>query len=133
MTDSNSSELNNSESNTTDSARVEQFKADIAAMNVKTSGKQAIERATSTLGILLMVASLVVGIGSYVKAGGEDNALDQNELIVLGFVCVAMAIIGATLWLRTALVRFWRFWMLRSLYEGQAHLDQVVKAIRERE
>jgi hypothetical protein len=80
-----------------------------------------------------MVASLVVGIGSYVKAGGEDNALDQNELVVLGFVCVAMAIIGATLWLRTALVRFWRFWMLRSLYEGQAHLDQVVKAIRERE
>ena len=133
MTDSNSSELNNSESNTTDSARVEQFKADIAAMNVKTSGKRAVERATSTLGILLMVASLVVGIGSYVKAGGEDNALDQNELVVLGFVCVAMAIIGATLWLRTALVRFWRFWMLRSLYEGQAHLDQVVKAIRERE
>jgi hypothetical protein len=133
MTDSNSSELNNSESNTTDSARVEQFKADIAAMNVKTSGKQAVERATSTLGILLMVASLVLGIGSYVKAGGQENALDQNELIVLGFVCVAMAIIGATLWLRTALVRFWRFWMLRSLYEGQAHLDQVVKAIRERE
>jgi hypothetical protein len=42
-----------------------------------------------------------------------------------------MAVIGAALWIRTALVRFWRFWMLRSLYEGQAHLDEVVKAIRD--
>ncbi len=40
-----------------------------------------------------------------------------------------MAIVGAALWIRTALVQFWRFWMLRSLYEGQAHLDEVVKAI----
>ncbi len=133
MTDSNTTDSNATDSNTTDSARIEQFKADIAALHVKTSGKQAVERATNTLGIVLMIASLVIGIGSYVKVGSQQNALDQNELVVLGFVCVAMAIIGAALWLRTALVRFWRFWMLRSLYEGQAHLDQVVKAIRERD
>ncbi len=128
MTDSN-----NSDSTTNESARIERFKADIAAMHVKTSGKQGIERATNALGIALMIASVAIGIGSYVKAGGQENALDQNELVILGFVCVAMAVIGAALWLRTAIVRFWRFWMLRSLYEGQAHLDEVVKAIRERD
>ena len=112
--------------------RMEQFKQDIADLQVKTSGKAGPEMAASVIGIVLMVASLVVGIGSFVQAGQEDNALDQNELIILGFVCVSMAVIGATLWIRTALVRFWRFWMLRSLYENQAHLDEVVKAIRER-
>lgn len=116
----------------TESDRLEQFKADVAAMKVKTSGKPATERATSSLGIVLMITSLVVGIGSYVQATNAKNVLDQNELIVLGFACVAMAVIGAALWIRTALVRFWRFWMLRSLYEGQAHLDEVVKAIRDR-
>ena len=117
----------------TDPGRKEQFAADVAAMQVKTSGKASAERASSTLGIILMLASLVIGIGSYVTASNETNVLDQNELIILGFVCVTMAIIGAALWIRVALVRFWRFWLLRSLYEGQAHLDEVVKAIRDRD
>ena len=116
----------------TDNDRIEKFKADIAAMQVKTSGNVAAERAASTLGMLLMAAALVIGVGSFVQAGSQDNALDQNELIILGFVCVSMTVIGAALWIRTALVRFWRFWMLRSLYESQAHLDEVVKAIRDR-
>jgi len=112
--------------------RMEQFKQDIADLQVKTSGKAGAEKAASTLGVVLMVLSILIGIGSFVQAGQESIALDQNELIVLGLACISMAIVGAALWIRTALVKFWRFWMLRSLYEGQAHLDEVVKAIKER-
>ena len=112
--------------------RIEQFKNEIAELQVKTSGKASSERAASTFGVVLMSAAIIVGIGSFVQAGQQDNSLDQNELIVLALACISMAIVGAALWIRTALVRFWRFWMLRSLYEGQAHLDEVVRAIRDR-
>lgn len=111
-------------------SRIEKFADDIAALQVKTSGNANSERIASILGMVLMVASLVIGLGSFATASSQDNALDQNELIILGFVCVSMAVIGAALWLRTALVRFWRFWMLRSLYESRAHLDEVLDAVR---
>jgi hypothetical protein len=117
---------------TTTDDRIDQFKSDIADLQVKTSGKAGAEKAASSFGVFLMIAAILIGIGSFVQAGQEDVALDQNELIILGLACISMAIVGAALWLRTALVKFWRFWMLRSLYEGQAHLDEVVKAIRER-
>jgi hypothetical protein len=110
--------------------RIEHFKKEIADLQVKTSGKPSAEKATSTIGIVLMIVAIVIGIGSYRQSGKENNALDQNELIILALACVSMAIVGAALWIRTALVKFWRFWMLRSLYEGQAHLDEVVKAIK---
>jgi len=111
--------------------RIDQFKSEIAELQVKTSGKASAERAASSFGIFLMVASILVGIGSFVQSSSEENALDQNELIILGIACVTTAIVGSALWIRTALVKFWRFWMLRSLYEGQAHIDEVVRAIRE--
>lgn len=117
--------------NTTNSDdRIQQFKGEIAELQVKTSGKASAEKATSTLGVVLMVFAILIAIGSYVQAGSENSALDQNELIILALACVTMAIVGAALWIRTALIKFWRFWMLRSLYEGQAHLDEIVKAIK---
>jgi hypothetical protein len=111
--------------------RIEHFKNEIADLQVKTSGKASAEKAASSFGIFLMVAAILVGIGSFVQSGQEESALDQNELIILAIACITMAVVGAALWIRAALVKFWRFWMLRSLYEGQAHLDEVVKAIRE--
>lgn len=112
--------------------RIEQFQREIADLQVKTSGKASAEKAASSFGVLLMVLAIIIGIGSYVQAGQENNTLDQNELIILALACISMAVVGAALWIRTALVKFWRFWMLRSLYEGQAHLDEVVKAIKDR-
>jgi hypothetical protein len=112
--------------------RADVFAEEVAKLKVATSGNPGAEKTASTIGILLMVASIVIGVGSYIQAGQSDNALDQNELVILGLVCIAMAIVGTGLWLRATLVKFWRFWMLRSLYEGQAHLDQVVQAIKDR-
>ena len=111
--------------------RIEQFKTEIADLQVKTSGKASNEKAASSFGVFLMVAAVIIGIGSYVKSGKQNDVREQNELIILALACISMAIVGAALWIRTALVKFWRFWMLRSLYEGQAHLDEVVKAIRD--
>ena len=42
---------------------------------------------------------------------------------------LALAVAGAAVFLRYSLARFLRFWLLRQLYEGQSHIDQVVAAL----
>ncbi len=123
--------------------RIEKFKADIESAQVKTSGNAGAEKAAASFGIFLMVVGAILAIGMYVQSTNEGVGkgttneillaqMSQNEAMILAIAAVGLIIIGAALFLRTALVRFWRFWMLRSLLENQAHLDEVVKAIKER-
>lgn len=121
--------------------RIERFKREVAEIRGRTSGGAG-ERSAGVLGAILMVVGPVIAIGSYVQAanegvgGGTTNEIllaqmNQNQAIILGIVGAALTMVGVALFLRTALLRFWRFWMLRHLYEERAHLDEVVAALRE--
>jgi CHASE3 domain sensor protein len=123
--------------------RIEKFKADVESAQVKTSGNASAEKAAGTLGVVLMVVGLVLAIGMYVQASNEGVGdgttneillaqMNQNQAMILAIAGVGMILLGGVLFLRASIIRFWRFWMLRSLYEQQAHLDEVVTAIKER-
>ena len=43
-----------------------------------------------------------------------------------------VAVTGAAVFLRYGLAKFLRIWLLRQMYEGQSHIDQVVEAIKQR-
>jgi hypothetical protein len=116
---------------TTTTTRVDQFKSDIAEMNLRT-GTANKEGTLQTLGAALMVAGIALTLICYVSSTGQKLEGDQNELLSLGLAGVAVTLTGVALFLRYSLAKFLRFWLLRQMYEGQAHIDQVVDAIRDR-
>jgi hypothetical protein len=116
---------------TTTTTRVDQFKTDISDMKLKT-GTSNKEGALQALGVLLMIAGIAIAIGSYISSTGAEQAGDQYELLSLGLGGVCITLTGAALFLRYSLAKFFRFWLLRQMYEGQSHIDQVVDALRER-
>ncbi len=120
---------NNSEAGTTASNRVEVFKREIADLQLKTNTGGA-EKAAGIAGGVLMAAAGLVALVSFIQSSGKDDPRDQNELIILSLLCVVLAVIGSTLLLWNRVVRFWRFWMLRQMYENQAHLDQLVERLK---
>jgi hypothetical protein len=130
-------------SKATETDRIEQFKADLASGRRKTSGNAAAEKAAAALGVFLMIVGVVLSFGMYIQATNEDIGdgttneiliaqMAQNEEQILAIAGVGLVFLGAALFLRAALLRFWRFWMLRSLYESREHTDEVVAAIKER-
>lgn len=109
--------------------RIEQFKQEVADLKLKTAGGSA-EKAAGVAGLIFMVLGCVVAFASYVLSTDASNALDQNELIILALAAVAVAVVGSALYVTTKVISFWRFWMLRQMYEHQAHLDQLTEQLR---
>ncbi len=109
--------------------KIEQFKQDIEGMRLKTQSSGS-EQGLLVLGLVLMVLGILLGLGAFFSSTGQDDQRDQLELVILALAGVAVTLTGAALFLRYSLARFLRFWLLRQLYEGQAHIDQVVDAIR---
>jgi hypothetical protein len=116
---------------TTTPTRVDQFKNDIAEMKLKT-GTSSKEGALQVLGVLLMIAGAVIAFGAYGSSLNQDDSRDIQSYIIFGIGGLTLTVAGAALFLRYSLAKFFRFWLLRQMYEGQSHIDQVVDALRER-
>lgn len=111
--------------------RIERLKSDAAELNV---GKGAARDGLwQTVGAIAMAAGVVLAFVAYQISLSKDDTRDIQSLEILAVAMLALAVAGAAVFLRYSIARFLRFWLLRQLYEGQAHIDQVVAALGERD
>src|SRR5918997_5249914 len=107
--------------------RIERLKSDAAELNV---GKgAALDGLWQAAGAVAMGVGVAVALLAYRLSLGQDDSRDIQSLQILALAMLALAIVGAAVFVRYSLARFLRFWLLRQLYEGQAHIDQVVAAL----
>src|SRR5437016_11650070 len=112
--------------------RLEQFKADVADLKLKT-GSAGRENLLIAPGVVFMVAGVAVALVAYQVSLNQDDPRDVQSSIVLAVAMLCVTAVGAVVFLRYSLARFLRLWLLRQLYEGQAHVDQAVEAVRSRD
>lgn len=108
--------------------RIERFKAEAAELNLKT-GDANKERLLQVLGVVLMVGGIVVGLLLYMSSLNLDDQRDIQSNTILVVTMLSVSVTGAALFLRYSMAKFLRFWLLRQIYEGQSHIDQVVDAL----
>jgi len=107
--------------------RVEQFKADIAEMKI-TDPSASRDQLVARLGWVAMGAGLVLPLAAYLMSHGTTNPLTQRDAIILALLGVALAVVGAALYLRGALAGFLRFWLVRDLHERRVQTDRLLDA-----
>lgn len=108
--------------------RIERLRSDAAELNVgKGAARDGIYQ---VLGAVAMGAGVVIAFVAYQLSLGKDDSRDIQSLQILALAMLALAVVGAAVFLRYSMARFLRFWLLRQLYEGQSHIDQVVAALQ---
>ena len=110
-----------------DSTRIEEFKAEIAAMQA-TDPVTARERLLVRLGVVLMVVGLGTAGVAFFLSHRTNLVLDQNDDIILGLIATSAVVVGATVFLRYSLGGFLRFWLARFVYEQRVQGDRLIGA-----
>jgi hypothetical protein len=108
--------------------RIDQFKTEIADMKLRDRATTT-DRLLTRLGLVGLVVGPGLGVIAWFLSHNTSNPLQQRDAIVLALLGVAIAVVGAVLWLKAALAAFLRFWLARLSYEQQAQSDRVAAAV----
>ncbi len=108
--------------------KIDEFRVEVANLKLKT-GRQRNDVVMQVVGALLMVGGFVAGLITYEVSLSQSSALNLQSEQILAIAMVSLVVIGAALFVSATLSRFLRFWMLRQLYEGQAHVDNLVDSL----
>ncbi len=110
--------------------RIDQFKADVADLKVKTNRGRR-DSMLQILGLVLMIAGVVVAFIVYQSSTNEADPRNIQSEIILAITMLALAVLGAALFIFASLARFLRLWLLRQVYEGQENVARVLAAVTE--
>jgi hypothetical protein len=108
--------------------RIERLQSEAARLDVARSGSR--DGLFQTVAVVAMVVGVVGAFVAYQASLGSDDPRDIQSLVILAIMMLGLVIIGAAVFLRYSLAKFLRFWLLRQLYEGQAHVDELVASLR---
>lgn len=109
--------------------RIDQFKADVASMKVKTPGGRR-DTLIQGAGVLLMVVGAVAAYIVYQSSTSQSDPRNIQSQIILSIFMLTLSVIGAALFVFASLTRFLRLWLLRQVYESQEQVERVVTALR---
>jgi hypothetical protein len=110
--------------------KMDRFKSDVADLKLKTGGQRR-DGAVQVVGLVLMVVGVVAAVLLYEASLHQSDARNIASEEILALASLGLTVVGAALFVVGALSRFLRLWLLRQMYEGQAHLDQVLDAVRQ--
>jgi hypothetical protein len=105
--------------------RVEQFKKDIAEMQVRDPAAGR-DRLALRGGFTLMIIGIIVTIAAYLQSHNSNLPMEQTDYLIVALIGIAVTIMGAALFLRGSLAAFFRFWLARLIYEQKAQTDRIV-------
>ncbi|HZB70695.1 MAG TPA: hypothetical protein VE395_01065, partial [Acidimicrobiales bacterium] len=108
--------------------RIERLRAEAAELNVGSTSASR-DGVYQAAGGVAMAVGVLVALLAYWTSLGKSDPRDISSLGILAVAMLALAVLGAAVFLRYSLARFLRFWLLRQLYEGQAQADRLVAGL----
>jgi hypothetical protein len=106
------------------SPRLQEFQRDVEDLKV-TGGRANPERAWMIVGAVAMLAGVALSLIGWISTGGTSNTGDFADFAAMARFGLALTIAGSALFTVMSLRRWFRFWLVRLVYELRDQADRV--------
>jgi len=113
------------------SERLREFQGEVNQLRV-TGGRANPEKQGLILGFVAWAAAIALELIAYFTSHGTKDALEQRDMIILACLGIVAAVIGTGLVVRFALTRYFRYWLVRLIYEDREQTDRLIAALERR-
>ena len=107
------------------SPRLQQFQAEVEQLKV-TGGRANPERTWTILGAIAMVIGLILTLVAWLATRGTDDGREFADYSAMGTFGLALTVAGTGLFLVMSLRRYFRYWLVRLIYEHRDQTDRVI-------
>jgi hypothetical protein len=107
------------------SPRLQEFQSEVNKLKV-TGGRANPERTWTIIGALLMVAGIVITLIAWILTNGSDNSLEHADYNAMGNFGLTLTIAGTGLFLVMSLRRYFRYWLVRLIFEQRDQTDRII-------
>lgn len=114
------------------SPRLEQFQNQVDELRLS-GGSANPERTAVRIAIAMFVGAVIIEIVAFSGSRGTDNSLEQNDFMILAILGVVIALGAVALFIRASVTRYFRYWLVRLIYEDRASTDRIVEALKDRD
>lgn len=111
--------------------RLQEFQTEVDNLKISGGGANP-ERSGMIIGIVLFAAAVIIEIVAFSNSSSASDARDQNDMIILALLGVVVALGAVAVFVRYALTRWFRYWLIRLIYEDRQQTDRIVRALEER-
>lgn len=109
------------------SPRLQEFQREVEDLKV-TGGRANPERAWMIVGALAMIVGVALGLVGWIGTRGTESTLDFADYSAMGRFGIALTIAGSALFTVMSLRRWFRFWLVRLIYELRDQADKATSA-----
>jgi hypothetical protein len=114
-----------------DSPRLKQFQSQVDDLKLS-GGRANPERTAVRFALLLFIGAVVVEIVAFNGSSSATDARDQTDFVILALLGVVLAVGAVGLFVRASLTRYFRYWLVRLVYEDRANTDRLIEALKEK-
>jgi hypothetical protein len=115
----------NSTADTSLSPRLQEFQSEVNKLKV-TGGRANPERTWLIIGGLLMAAGIVITLIAWLATGSTDDAREFADYNAMGTFGLTLTIAGTGIFLVMSLRRYFRYWLVRLIFEQRDQTDRII-------
>lgn len=98
-----------------------------AVAGMRIGGLHGPESRALAIGSVLLAAGIVLVLVGYYGTSGTLDVGEQVPYVMTGgFLGLAVALVGAVVFLRFSLGRYLRYWLIRQLHEQREQSDRLI-------